>query len=971
MKVYVSPHPNEYAEDGSGSGGIWRIINAQAKWLPKYGVEIVDNQKDADLVHIHAGALIDTDKPIVQGLHGYYWTGDFLWGPEYWQYNANVIEVSRRASAILSPSEWISDSVRRDLRKSPVIIPHGVDPDLIPLENEGYVLWGKPRVDIVCDPRTVNVLAEIAPAVSFVTTFGRPARNVRVVGTRPHREFISLLGHAAVWLATARETGDIASREAMLMGVPVLGWDHGATAELVRHKEAGYLAAVGDYNGLLDGLLYCLEHRDELGAAAREYILKYSLWEQAIAKYAAVYRDVLTSQKYECDISVIIPSHNYANFLPEAIESVRKQSVDAKIEIIVVDDCSTDNTQEVISKEAFSDVRYIRHDVNRGLCGSLNTGHRAATGKYLVNLDADNLLPPDALQLQYEALEKKPWIDVASGSISIYSPDGKHRRATDWPFGHIDPLAQLSHINQLPSSSMMRAESVKRLGGYRLRQRKNEDGEFWCRAVSAGLWMEQVTQNPILVYRWHDRNKSKLEGGEDPKDSTLSWNYYYPWATQHSIMPFACTAPAPKGSWPVRSYANPHISVIIPCGPGHDIYLPDALDSIAGQDFQNIECIVANDTGKPLDVAAMGHPWVRVVNTLGKQGPSIARNTAIHFAKAPLIVPLDADDLLYQSTLGEMYSAWLQYPGSLVYMDCDTEDTPGRRQNYTSGQFSMERVLSWAIYQDVILFAKDWWRIVGGYPVDQPFGWWEDWIFGVRLHILGIGASYVPKPWGVYRHWTTLTGGKSKNDLDYIDQGTEEFKAKVKHMKEWVRQEEARMPCRGCGGSRDARVISSLRVVSTSAVTSGSDIRVVYAGDRSGSFGVNSRAVPGRKYHIEPGVVFSVVPGDAWIADLPDFREVKAEEVSRPEYPESPPAVKPIAATPEPEPAISPRVTFELPDDLGDLPLSRGKIDALKEGGLLTKEDIKLDIKENEGKRILAIPGFGEATLRRLRNELG
>ena len=959
MNVYISPCPTEYCEDGTGSGGIWRIINAMARWLPEYGVNVVSEPAQADIVHIHAGAMVDTDTPIVQSLHGYYWTGDFQWAPEYWQYNSMVIEVSRRADAILSPSEWVAQPVRRDLRKSPYIIPHGIEPCLPLSDPQGYVLWGKPRVDVVCNPEAVNLLAARAPGIPFVTTFGRPAGNVRVIGAQPYNEFMKTMSGASVWLATARETGDIASREAMLMGIPVLGWNHGATAELVQHKRCGYLAKVDDYDDLLDGLHFCLENRDELGKNARDYVVRNFSWKDIIGRYVAVYRDVLNANEYPVDISVVIPSYNYAHFLQESLDSVASQAIkDARVEVIVVDDCSSDNTQSVIRDNDW--VRNIRHPENRGLPAALNTGHEAARGKYIINLDADNLLAPDALSLMYDVLENKPWIDVASGSIAIYSDSGNHNRATDWPFGTVAPLAQLNHINQLPSSSMMRSSSIKRLGGYRHRQRKNEDGEFWCRAISAGLWLEQVTREPVLVYRWHENNKSKLEGGEDDPEGTLSWNYYYPWAKTLSIMPFASTCRPPRGSWPVRSYANPHICVVIPCGPGHDLFLPDALDSVIGQTFQNFECVVANDTGHPIDVAAMGHPWVRVVDTEGRVGPAVARNTAIHHARAPLIVPLDADDMLYRDALETMYAAWLENSGSLVYMDCDTEDLPGRRQRYYSGPFSMEKLLTQAIYQDTCLFAKEWWRIVGGYPTDQPHGLWEDWLFPVKIHLMGIDATYVNKPWGVYRHWTALEDGASKNDSDNADYGTDKFKEKLEEVQIWIK-EKMNMPCRGCGGGARASTKPATANLPFAVDLSGPDLNAVYDGPREGSFTVNTSRGPLR---VRKGYPFKISPEDAFVATLPGFHLITQQEVAAPAFPEEAPVVMMPDVPAEPPPAIS-EAKIVLPDDLHELPISASKVEALKEAGLLTKEDVWLAI-EAGGDRILSISGFGDATLRRL-----
>jgi glycosyltransferase involved in cell wall biosynthesis len=994
MNLYISPPPTEYQEDGRGSGGIWRIINAMARWLPTYGVNVVEDPGQADIAHIHAGALIDTGLPIVQSCHGYYWTGDFKWPRNYWEYNAAVIEVSRRASRILVPSEWVAYPIRRDMRKVPDIIPHGIDLEDFEVQKEhaGYVLWAKPRVDEVCNPKAVNVLAEKVSDIQFWTTFGRPTSNVKVFGALPYDDFQTVMAGAMLWLATARETGDIGSREAMARGIPVLGWDWGATGELIKHQETGYLAQPGNYDDLLSGLYYCLENRKRLSENAREDIKQYQ-WKDMIGRYVKVYQEVLNDSRHEVDVSVIVPTYNYAHFLPEALQSIIGQTFQGKLEVVLVDDCSEDEPNRVLDEfyRQYPDFHWqcLSHEQNRGLPAAMNTGLEAATGEYVTFLDADNLLTPDAIQILYSALEAKPWLDVVSGNLAMYAQDGNHHAATDWPFGKVDPLAQLNHINQLPSTSLMRIESIKHLGGYRQRQRKNEDGEFWCRAMSAGLRFEQVTDEPVLIYRWHDDNKSKVEGGEDDPEGPLSWNYHYPWKENYGIMPFASTVPAPRGSWAVRSYDRPHIAVVIPCGPGHQKYLVDALDSIIGQSFQNFECVIANDTGEELDVVSMGHPWVRVVNTPGRVGPAIARNTAIAAAKAPLILPLDADDMLYPNTLLRFYQAWLEFPNSLVYMNCDYEDSPsGRREDYSSGNWSYDAIRSDAIYQDVILFAKQWWDAVGGYPTDQPYGMWEDWLFGVKLHIAGIGATYIREPWGLYRRWAAGEGGKSKNDIDNVGYGSPEFKAKLHEVYDWIQRKEIDMPCRGCG-SRGSRTVTKTKSLPRGQVREG-ELVVVYEGDRAGGWHVNSRAIPGRKYRIRPKVPFTVNGGDAYIATLPGFREITpAEHSAAPELPTKPPEVPeikldkpqspPVTSFAEAIKSIEVDSVRATPKDNGQKSmeeefkvfshLKRVSLRDLERAGFVTLEKVKQDISTG-GFGLLQIRGLGPSTLALMKRAL-
>lgn len=99
-------------------------------------------------------------------------------------------------------------------------------------------------------------------------------------------------------------------------------------------------------------------------------------------------------------VSVIITSYNHARYLPESIESVLAQTY-RHFEILVVDDGSTDNTQDVVSK--YPEVRYI-YKHNQGLSAARNTGIDHSKGSYLVFLDADDWLLPEALAINVKYL---------------------------------------------------------------------------------------------------------------------------------------------------------------------------------------------------------------------------------------------------------------------------------------------------------------------------------------------------------------------------------------------------------------------------------------------------------------------------------------------------------------------------------------------------------------------------------------
>lgn len=99
-------------------------------------------------------------------------------------------------------------------------------------------------------------------------------------------------------------------------------------------------------------------------------------------------------------VSVIMPSYNTAEFIEETIRSVLSQTYE-DWELIIVDDCSTDNTDKVVAK-LLSDnrIRYIKNDTNSGAAVSRNRALREAKGKWIAFLDSDDLWEPDKLQKQ-------------------------------------------------------------------------------------------------------------------------------------------------------------------------------------------------------------------------------------------------------------------------------------------------------------------------------------------------------------------------------------------------------------------------------------------------------------------------------------------------------------------------------------------------------------------------------------------
>src|SRR5947208_1892926 len=119
-------------------------------------------------------------------------------------------------------------------------------------------------------------------------------------------------------------------------------------------------------------------------------------------------------------VSVIIPCYNQAHFLSAAIESILNQTY-PHFEIIAVNDGSTDNTAEIATRNA--KVRYF-YQPNQGLPAARNAGAQASRGAYLVFLDADDLLLPNALEDGVKCLREHPECGLVYGLYELMAEDG-------------------------------------------------------------------------------------------------------------------------------------------------------------------------------------------------------------------------------------------------------------------------------------------------------------------------------------------------------------------------------------------------------------------------------------------------------------------------------------------------------------------------------------------------------------------
>ncbi len=199
------------------------------------------------------------------------------------------------------------------------------------------------------------------------------------------------------------------------------------------------------------------------------------------------------------EISVIITNYNYAKYLPRAIRSLVSQSYNKEeYEIIVIDDCSSDNSKEII--ELFGDrIRPILNDKNLGLATSCNEAIRHALGKYVIRVDADDYVATDFLKVHHLFLSNnKDEINATSSDyldVDLNENVLRRRNASTYP---------------IACGIMYKIDDMVGLGLYD-ESLPREDIEFRRKFLQSGRYIYNISI-PLYRYTQHKESitKSKL-----------------------------------------------------------------------------------------------------------------------------------------------------------------------------------------------------------------------------------------------------------------------------------------------------------------------------------------------------------------------------------------------------------------------------------------------------------------------------
>jgi hypothetical protein len=206
-------------------------------------------------------------------------------------------------------------------------------------------------------------------------------------------------------------------------------------------------------------------------------------------------------------VSIVIPTRNYADYVGQAIRSALDQGY-GPIELIVVDDGSTDATPSILERFDTA-IRVVRLE-GRGVSVARNAGLAKAGGDHVVFLDADDLLLPGGLAAQVARLERAPDVDVVAGEWYVCDVDAETIYRAGSALRDHDALSHLqrSNVVSTPSAMMLRRRVVDAVGGFDPRLSFTADWEMWLRLARHGYRFASITA-PVAMYRLHGRSMTR------------------------------------------------------------------------------------------------------------------------------------------------------------------------------------------------------------------------------------------------------------------------------------------------------------------------------------------------------------------------------------------------------------------------------------------------------------------------------
>jgi glycosyltransferase involved in cell wall biosynthesis len=202
-------------------------------------------------------------------------------------------------------------------------------------------------------------------------------------------------------------------------------------------------------------------------------------------------------------VSVIIPAYNAEKYLADAIDSILNQTF-TQFEIIIIDDCSKDRTNEIIQKYANSDVRIraFRNKINLGIAGNRNKGVGLAKGKYVVWQDADDISLPWRIEKQLHFMEINPEVGIVGGYLQFFSDDNENTGIRKYSADDLELRRRIFRFSPVAQpAAMIRKSCLIQAGEYDLKLPPAEDLDMSFRIGIRHKFAN--IQEVVIKYREH------------------------------------------------------------------------------------------------------------------------------------------------------------------------------------------------------------------------------------------------------------------------------------------------------------------------------------------------------------------------------------------------------------------------------------------------------------------------------------
>ncbi|MBD3724694.1 MAG: glycosyltransferase [Arcobacter sp.] len=198
-------------------------------------------------------------------------------------------------------------------------------------------------------------------------------------------------------------------------------------------------------------------------------------------------------------VSVIITTHNREDLLPRAVESVLAQTYN-NLEIIIVDDGSTDNTEQLVNSymQKHEQIKYIKHEKALGGNAARNSGIRAASGEFVAGLDDDDEFTPDRIQVLMNNYSEE-YSMITSRSVKV-TKTGKQKTKY---ISNVD-LDTMLYFNAIGNQVLVKKEKIVGAGLFDENLKRYQDYDMWLRIIQKYGKAKIVNQITQVIHYEHD-----------------------------------------------------------------------------------------------------------------------------------------------------------------------------------------------------------------------------------------------------------------------------------------------------------------------------------------------------------------------------------------------------------------------------------------------------------------------------------